>query len=176
MTRRSGQQLYCEMCGAPIAGRPYYAIVDGVEMVLCASCYLKLYRSGRAKPVTKRREESLEKSLERVRRVEARARRPSIGEYEIVEDYAERVREAVERAMATRGWSRAVIAQRLRISESLLRKIEQGRVKPSIDLARRIESLLGVKLVERVEEEEEASAEEFYPTLGDVVVVRRDED
>ena len=49
-------------------------------------------------------------------------------------------------------------------------------MKPSIDLARRIESLLKIKLLEPVEEEEEGETEEFYPTLGDVVVIRRDED
>lgn len=169
MTRRS-EPLYCEACGAPIAGRPYYAIVDGAEMILCASCYLRLSRSGRARLVTRHREESLEKSLERIRRIERKRR---VDEYELVEDYAERIRGARE----ARGWTTAALAQKLRISESLLRKIEQGKMKPSIDLARRIESVLKIKLLEPAEyEDEEVESEEFYPTLGDVVVIRRDED
>ncbi|MMZ71147.1 hypothetical protein D1872_344050 [compost metagenome] len=50
-------------------------------------------------------------------------------------------------------------------------------MKPSIDLARRIESILKIKILEPAEyEEEEVESEEFYPTLGDIVVVRRDED
>lgn len=168
MTAKSGQ-LYCEMCGAPIAGRPYYAIVDGVEMILCASCYLKLSRSGRAKLVRRPQSESLQKAIERIRRVERRR----VEEYEVVEDYAERIR----RAREAKGWTTAALAQRLRISESLLRKIEQGKMKPSIDLARRIESILKIKILEPAEyEEEEVESEEFYPTLGDIVVVRRDED
>jgi putative transcription factor len=138
-------------------------------MILCASCYLRLSRSGRARLVTRHREESLEKSLERIRRIERRRR---VEEYELVEDYAERIRGARE----ARGWTTAALAQRLRISESLLRKIEQGKMKPSIDLARRIESVLRIKLLEPAEYEEELESEEFYPTLGDVVVIRRDED
>ena len=164
------EALYCEACGAPIAGRPYYALVDGVEMILCVSCYLKLTKSGRAKPLPRPRRQAGPAGQAAPRR-RATARR-SPAEYEIVEDYAERIREARE----SRGWTPAVLAQKLRISESLLRKIEQGKMKPSIDLARRMESLLRIKLLEPVEEEEEGEAEEFYPTLGDVVVIRRDED
>lgn len=171
MTARSGQ-LYCEMCGAPIAGRPYHAIVDGVEMVLCAGCYLKLSKSGRAKLVSQLRAEGKPPEERRGGRA-AGAGAKRIDEYELVEDYAERVRSARE----ARGWTTAALAQRLRISEALLRKIEQGKVKPSVDLARRIESVLRVRLLERAEyEEEEAEPAEYHPTLGDIVVVRRDED
>lgn len=167
-----GESLYCEACGAPIAGRPYQALVDGVEMILCVGCYLKLARSGRAKPLPRPRRQ-MEAGGPGGRRLRAAHQSRGPVEYEISEDYAERIREARE----SRGWTTAVLAQKLRISESLLRKIEQGKMKPSVDLAKRIESLLRIKLlVPADEEEEEGGAEEFYPTLGDVVVIRRDED
>ncbi len=164
-----GEALYCEVCGARIAGRPYRALVDGVEMVLCASCYLKLTRSGRAKPVPRRQERSLRKVRP------PRPRRITLELYDIVEDYDERIR----RAREAKGWTRAALAQKLRISEAMLRKIESGKMKPSIDLAKRIESLLKIKILEPVEIEED---EDYYSkepgtlTLGDVVIVRRDED
>ena len=162
---RKKETLYCEICGMPIVGRPYYAEVDGVEMVLCASCYMKLVRSGRAKPIRRR---------ETPRRVVARPRRSEIVEYEIVEDYYDRIRSARQ----ARGLSTKELAMKLRISASLLRKIEQGKMKPSIDLARRMEKVLGVKLLVPTEEPEGPLAPPSgdYPTLGDVVVIRRDED
>jgi len=150
-------------------GRPYHAEVDGVEMVLCASCYMKLLRSGRAKPL-KRREPP-----RRVAQRIPKARSLSIAEYEIVDDYYDRIRTAREE----RGLSTKELAMKLRISESLLRKIEQGKIKPSIDLAKRMEKLLGIKLLVPTEEPEGpvgSEGEENYPTLGDIVVVRRDED
>ncbi len=169
MSRSGGEPLYCEMCGARIAGRPYKAIVDGVEMVLCASCYLKLTKSGRAVPVKERsriRRTRVEKSL--------KPRRYSIELYDIVEDYAERI----QRAREEKGWTLQVLAQKLRISESMLRKIENGKMKPSIDLAKRIEKILKIKILEPTElvDEDIEAPPPGTLTLGDVVVIRRDEE
>ena len=165
----AGEELYCEMCGARIAGRPYYALVDGVEMTLCASCYLKLVRSGRARPLER-------KPSPRRARVEARPRpRRGLELYDIVEDFDERI----VRAREAKGWTRAALAQKLRISEAMLRKIEQGKLKPSVDLARRIEKLLGITLLVPVETEEFEEDYDLPPgrvTLGDVVIVKKDED
>ncbi|MCE4628345.1 MAG: multiprotein bridging factor aMBF1 [Desulfurococcales archaeon] len=163
------ETLYCEMCGSPIVGRPYRAIVDGVEMVLCASCYLKLTRSGRAVPVR-----------ERPRRAKAASRQPkrptrkvSIELLDLVEDYPEIIR----RAREAKGWDLRTLAQKLRISETMLRRIEQGKYKPPIDLARRIEKILKIKILEPTELEDEYEAPPPGKlTLGDVVIIRRDED
>ena len=168
MLKRGGQKevLYCEVCGMEIKGPAYRAEVDGVEMTLCPSCYYKLSRSGRAKLVRRRGGEK--------RRV-ARPRRPRIEMYDLVSDYDARIRSARE----ARGWSTRVLAQKLRISEAMLKKIEAGRMRPTIDLARRIEKLLKIELL--VPSEVEAEEEYTGPpptslTLGDIVVVRRDED
>ena len=164
-----GEVLYCEMCGARIAGRPYRAIVDGVEMVLCASCYLKLVRSGRAQPVR----EPPRRAATAPRRERRQVRRVSIELLDLVEDYPDIIR----RAREAKGWDTKTLAQKLRISESMLRKIEQGKIKPPIDLARRIEKVLRVKILEPTELEEEYEAPPPGKlTLGDVVVIRRDED
>jgi len=165
-----GQVYYCEMCGSKIAGRPYRALVDGVEMVLCVSCYLKLTKSGRAKPLPAR----AEKKREAPKRRKPATRKISLELYDIVEDYDERIR----RAREAKGWTTAVLAQKLRISESMLKKIESGKMKPSIDLARKMEKLLRIQLLEPVEIEEEVdyTGPPGTVTLGDVVVVRKDED
>ena len=176
----AGEILYCEMCGARIVGRPYRAIVDGVEMILCERCYLKLTRSGRAQPVRPRPTVTAPRrtttpvlprkpSMPAVRR----RRRGTIEMYDIVEDYGERIR----RAREARGWSLRVLAQKLRISETMLRRIEQEKMKPSIDLARRIERVLKIELLIPTEIDEEfESPPPGALTLGDVVVIRRDED
>lgn len=157
---------YCEICGSPTGGRPYRALVDGVEMILCVSCYVRLSRTGRAKLVKETKSHAQKRSL-------PRPRRPSIELLDLVEDYPDRIREARE----ARGWSTAVLAQKLRISETMLRKIEQGKIKPTIDLAKRIEKLLGIRLLEPIDEIEDYEAGAATGiTLGDIVVVDRDED
>jgi len=166
---RGRETLYCEMCGAPIRGRPYRAIVDGVEMVLCASCYEKLVRSGRAQPV---RERPARAYAPRPRQV-TRRRVVSMEFLDLVEDYPEIIR----RAREAKGWDLKTLAQKLRISETMLRRIEQGKIKPPIDLAKRIERVLKVKILEPTELEEEYEAPPPGKlTLGDVVIIRRDED
>jgi len=168
MPSSSKEPLYCEVCGARIAGRPYRAIVDGVEMILCASCYLKLTRSGRAVPV---RERPRKASVSEKRR---RTMRRTLELYDIVEDYYDRIKEARE----AKGWTPKVLAEKLKISESLLRKIEAGKLKPPVDLARRMEKILKIKLLEptELEDEEEENLPPGTLTLGDIVVVRRDEE
>ncbi len=163
----SGGTLFCEMCGMPIKGPYYHAEVDGAEMILCPSCYVKLSRSGRA--VLIRRRERRQRRVER-----PRPRRPRAEILELVDDYAERIREARE----AKGWSTAVLAQKLRISESMLKKIEQGKLKPQIDVAKRIERVLKITiLVPAVDEEElEEPPSREGLTLGDIVVIRKDED
>jgi putative transcription factor len=60
--------------------------------------------------------------------------------------------------------------------ETVLKRVEQGRLRPSIDLARRLERALGIKLLEPVVDEEKGkfeSQEEDGITLGDVVNIRK---
>jgi putative transcription factor len=163
---RAAGTLYCDICGSPIQGRPVNAEVDGAEMILCLTCYMRLSRSGKARAAQRAKKPA------KPRRA---ARRARMDHYDLVEDYYERIREARE----AKGWTTEVLAQKLRISEAMLRKIESGRVKPSIDLARKIEKLLNVKLLEPVVEEEAYygyEGSEEYLTLGDIVVVDRDEE
>lgn len=166
----TGEVHYCEMCGMRIAGRPYRAVVDGVEMVLCASCYMKLSRSGRAVLLRQTPRPQKKKTIP-VRRA---PKRIPLDQYDLVEDYYERIR----RAREAKGWTTSALAQKLRISETMLRRIEAGKLKPSISLAKKMESILKIQLLEPTElaEEEDYRADPGTLTLGDVVIVRKDED
>jgi putative transcription factor len=95
--------------------------------------------------------------------------------YEVVPDYAEIIRRARERL----GWSHKVLAEKVRESERTIKRIEAGELVPTIDLARRLEKVLGVKLLEPVVEEDYAEAgsrsrRRFYLTLGDIAEIRED--
>ncbi|HIP65841.1 MAG TPA: TIGR00270 family protein [Pyrodictium sp.] len=93
--------------------------------------------------------------------------------FEVVPDFAERVRSARERL----GWTQRMLAQKAKVSENVIKRIEAGTLTPSIDLARRLEKILGIKLLEPVVEEgEEYGGEkgEFYLTLGDIAEIKED--
>ena len=89
-----------------------------------------------------------------------------------MEDYADRVR----RARQQLGWSQAVLARKIGEKENTVKRIESGRLMPTIDLARRLEKVLKIKLLEPVVEEEFSSERaNTYLTLGDIVRIRGEE-
>jgi len=65
---------------------------------------------------------------------------------EIVEDYAKIIRAARERA----GLPLSVVAERISEKESYIHAIEGGRLGPTLEVARKLEKELGIKLVEKV--------------------------
>lgn len=154
-------ELYCEVCGKPIVGGGHRVIMDGAELLVCDDCFMKLTRSGRAVPVTAK-----------PREVKLKPRRQAKEEVlEVVDNYPDIIRGARE----SKGWTQAALAQRLKVSEALIKKIESGKYKPTVELARKIEALLNVKLLQPIESEGEGEEPpEDALTFGDVAVVRRD--
>jgi len=64
-------------------------------------------------------------------------------ELEIVEDYTIKIRKVRQ----SLGLNQDQFAQKLNEKPSLLRRIETGKVKPSIKLAKKIEKVYGIKLI-----------------------------
>ncbi len=163
----------CEICGREV---PEYqcrtVMVEGVTLRVCPSCYNRLMRN-------KKNVVEIPRSKPRPRRVEKKwshtriSRRLLEEEYEVVEDYAERIRRARQRM----GWSQAVLAQKVREKENVIKRIEAGRLKPSIELARRLEKILGITLLEPIIDEETSYTErgggEDYYTIGDFIRFRK---
>ncbi len=151
----------CEICGRP-SSVLHKVSVEGSLLHVCSSCFSRL--GSRAIAVVEERRVAK-------RRVERRVVDRLEG-FDLVEDFGERVR----RAREARGWSEAALAQRLRVSVDVIRRIESGKFKPPLQLARSLESILKVKLITSTEEEFEATGEPGPLTFGDVVVVRRGEE
>ena len=86
---------------------------------------------------------------------------------EIVPDYAEIIRQAREKL----GFSHEELGKKINEKESLLRKIETGKVSPNDQLISKFEHALKIKLLVAVAEEKvpipKAASREF--TLGDVM-------
>ena len=90
---------------------------------------------------------------------------------EIVADYAEVIRQAREKL----GLNTEDLGKKINEKESLLRKIETGKVSPSDQLISKLEHALKIKLLVAVTEEKvpvpKAASREF--TLGDVIKVNK---
>ena len=147
--------MHCELCGKEIR-RGYLILIEGAKLIACEEC---AERGEIIRPVFE--QEIRKESVRGEEREEV---------FVLVEDYGQRIRSARER----RGWKIEELARRIGVKESTLRKIEEGKLPPSEDVARKLERVLNIKLYEPLEEEEELGEEEheFTLTLVDVVRVR----
>lgn len=94
-------------------------------------------------------------------------------EYEVVENYAELIRSAREAV----GLTRDALARTVGVRESVLRRIEAGQLVPDPSLARKLERVLGIRLLVPADLERtdfSIGGGQVDLTLGDVVEVRED--
>ncbi|WP_088335614.1 multiprotein bridging factor aMBF1 [Methanopyrus sp. KOL6] len=167
------ERTRCEICGRVVNGRPKVVKVEGSELRVCEECA----KFGRkvVKPGLRREERTQREQRPRRRLTGARRRPRGLDPFseglEVVPDYDERVREARER----RGWSQKDLARKIGEKVSVIRRIESGKMEPDVELARKLERVLEIELLERVSEEDTGSVgiESDELTLGDVVEIRK---
>ncbi|MBU4246207.1 multiprotein bridging factor aMBF1 [archaeon] len=90
---------------------------------------------------------------------------------DIVENYASLVKNARER----KGWTQEHLAREIQEKEFLIPRIEQGRMQPTIFLAKKLQHALGIQLIAMVAqgkvELEKLQSSGF--TLGDLIKVKK---
>ncbi|MEM1881649.1 MAG: multiprotein bridging factor aMBF1 [Sulfolobales archaeon] len=161
------------MCGRLVLRREMKVIyVENVKLSVCQSCYSRLTRGDVAREI-----EEATKAQTRRPRVSS-DKKPEervLDEYEVVPDYADRVRQARERL----GLTQKALADMVKESENTIKRIESGRLVPTIALARKLESVLSIKLLEPVVDSAQAQlpnpAKMKELTLGDVVSLKKRE-
>lgn len=158
----------CELCGREIKGVPYSLTIDRVKVIVCKSCASK-YKD--AQPL-KRSTPKVSPTRQRV--FSYTSRPPRELKYTVVDDYAQLIKEAREML----GLTREVLAKMVGEKESVIKKIEDGKLIPSIELARKLERVLKINLIiEETTEEElytyETPHHTYELTLGDVVEIKK---
>jgi len=152
----------CELCGAEIREIAYRIVLDGAEMIVCPRCahgktVLGTVRLGLSQPKqVSRQKQPMRTTREDVEEV-------------IVDGYGDIIRQAREKM----GLTRELLAVMVGEKESTLRRIEAGQLEPTIDLARKLEKVLKVKLIERYSVGEGAYYSDrdiggYDVTLGDI--------
>lgn len=137
----------CEMCGRE--DNLVEIVVEGVFLNVCNRCksYGRIVevRKEETRPVFKKREEIIEK---------------------VVDNYSELIK--LERINS--GLELKDFAKKLNEKEGVVSRLESGCLKPSLELARKLSKILGVKLItkEGVDVKVEKSKEGTY-TIGDML-------
>lgn len=157
--------MQCEMCGKE--SNLIKALIEGTELKVCPKCGKHGKIIGIVKPDSPKEKKKLEK-IEK-KQVENVIEKEILSF--IVPDFAARIHAKREAS----GLSQKDFAKKINEKESVFQKIESGKTVPSIALARKLERLLSIKLIDEKEEEkanfEKMKSNEF--TIGDFIKVRK---
>jgi putative transcription factor len=161
-TKVKGIGMRCEICGKKLMGDPIRTKIENSIMLTCNECskFGKVQRSppkpqGRRAPSPRRR-----------------SPRPQKPTYEVIEDYKTIIREAREK----KGWSREDLGEKVYEKVSVIHRMESGRMVPDLKLARKLEGILGVKLLEKTEEtqiDDIGGSNIRGATIGDIARIKK---
>ncbi|MCL4373813.1 MAG: multiprotein bridging factor aMBF1 [Candidatus Marsarchaeota archaeon] len=120
----------CELCGRKIE-HAYVIEVEGVELRVCSDC-------ATGKHIISEPKEAKQQNQAQMRH----AQKKSSDDYELVDGYGSMIRNARE-AMKL---PLKVLAEMLNEKETLLLRIEEQKTQPSVELVKKLEKALSIKL------------------------------
>lgn len=155
----------CDMCGKELEKEKLVlALVEGVEMDVCPGC-------AKFGKIIRRVQKIIEKPKQLQKPKLSKPRQETI--QVIVNNYGKLVRERRQRM----GLKQEELAKKISEKASIVQKIETEQFRLSIALARRLESFLGLKLVEQhVEKSQNISLPQTKRdrfTMADFIKVRK---
>ncbi len=156
--------MFCELC-AKNAGT-LQAIVEGSSIIVCKSCAKFGKVIGEITPTNKDKNIKINSSNAKyIKQIEL----PS---EEIVRDYSLKIRAAREKLCKTHKEFAKLISEKI----SMIHKLETGSFEPPIELAKKLERILKIKLTEIIEEvptnaQEKKNSEGF--TIGDFIKIKK---
>lgn len=147
--------MNCEMCGKSLE-KSFKVEVESVEMQLCEGC------SGFGKIIEKPKVMVFKRKKKIAKKEEF---------YEaIVEDYTNKIKNARE----LRKLKQKDLANELAIKESLLHKIESGSMNLNLEIAKKLERFLNIKLIEKQKEEhQKIESNNEVLTIGDLLKIKK---
>lgn len=151
----------CDMCGKE--SQLFIAEVEGTELNVCKNCakYGKVIKKV-AQPKPKVEPKQVQQ-------------KPAEPEKEvvlyIVSDYSTRIKNAREKM----GLKQKELAAKLAERESLIQKMECGNFEPSIKLARKLEKVMNIILIQQHEEEKQkfGKVKPGALTIGDMISMKK---
>jgi putative transcription factor len=168
----------CPVCGGIIWGRGQRVIIEGARMTVCHNC------AQHGTKVSKKPMKS--KNITRTSYISGQSKKSSVvkpkpniiakqldEDVEIVADFAKIIRIARN----AKKLNQDQFAQKLNEKPSLLRRIESGKVKPTIKLAKKIEKVYGISLIKEsdqvVVDTKKYMKRARGTSLGDIAFVKK---
>ena len=155
-------KINCDLCGK-VEENLQNALIEGVELSVCGNCskFGKIIA-----PVKRFSAKEQHKMFEKQKTSEEKEDKVEL----LVEGYADIIKKKREFI----GMTQKDFANKISEKESIIHKIESGTWQPDLALAKKLEKVLGVKLVEEHLEKYSAAKkkkEEGF-TLGDFIKIK----
>ncbi|HLC60487.1 MAG TPA: multiprotein bridging factor aMBF1 [Candidatus Nanoarchaeia archaeon] len=156
-------QINCDLCGK-VGEQLSRTLIEGVELTVCGAC------SKFGKVIAEVKRYSPKEQHKMIQRAQPQASKEEKIQI-LVEDYADLIKKRRESV----GLSQKDFAMKLNEKESMIHHIETGAFEPTLEMARKLERILGIKLVEEHEEKhqmQKTKAESGF-TLGDFIKIKK---
>ncbi|MGB9729535.1 MAG: multiprotein bridging factor aMBF1 [Thermoprotei archaeon] len=165
--------LTCEICGKPIKGQPVTILIGGAKLTVCNECsrYGTPIKTRQVSQIQTLSAQSKIQPKPSSRTVQRKFEKDIFNEdIKVVDEYPSLIKSARERL----GWTQDFLASQLGEKVSVIKKIEAGSIIPSIQLARKIEKILGIPLIEKIPSVTNLSQNSISIdlTLGDVAKLK----
>ena len=156
-------RINCDLCGK-VDERLNRTLIEGVELNVCSVCS----KFGKViAPVKRFSAKEQHKMFEKQSSIQKKEEKVEL----LVQDYSDIIKKKRESI----GLSQKDFAKRINEKESVIHKIETGAFEPDLQLAKKLEKMLGVKLTEEYEERHESfkKKREGGFTLGDFIKIKK---
>ncbi|TFF88830.1 MAG: TIGR00270 family protein [Promethearchaeota archaeon] len=167
----------CPICGGVIWGGGEKVMLEGAKIRVCQSC------AQHGKRIVSRPKKSRRQYSSRSRTKTSTQASQSKPKYTpktpsqdvvVVSNYADKIRNARN----TKNLTQEKFAQQIQEKESLLRRIEAGKARPTIKLARKLEKALDISLLEQPDEfivdtNKYMKRQKGGSSLGDIAFIKK---
>ena len=163
----------CPICGGIIWGKGQRVLLEGAKITVCDNCAqhgTKIYKPTRNVQIKKTAQMKTQiapkRQIFKPKRIE---------ELEIVLDYAKRIKNVRNNLRLNQDQ----FSQKLNEKPSLLRRIEAGKVEPTVKLAKKIQEVYNIKLLKKIDETEFSVQETKFmkkstgSSLGDIAFIKK---
>ena len=135
--------MRCEVCGREIHGNPYYRVIEGGKLTVCGQCAQFSKQEWDPTRPQARKMPTRRRSAQPRRRSDI----DTAESLELVEGYGMLVKKARQK----KGLSVEDFAKQIREKESVVKKLEKENMNPPMNLVRKVQNALGVKILEEAE-------------------------
>ncbi len=157
--------MECEICGKSISDNPKRTKIDGSIMNVCNEC-AKFGVIQKEHPKLKSKKNKINKNKS--------INNPTYSEEpeELIENYNETIKKVRE----SKNWTREKLGQKINEKVSVINRIESGKMAPDSKLIKKLEKVLNIELLEKMESADLNQFKNNYSseqTLGNIVKIKK---